>query len=342
MLNKQALTMVLSMAFMLTLSFLPTNCHAFSRNPFQKVMLRVKSSSTIRDNELDINPHNNFHKNERFSKTFSGSSLRAGGTDGESSTSRKKLLREMLAEAIGTGLIVHLGCGTVCATIYKSAQVGLFQIAAVWAIAVSMAIYCTAGISGAHLNPAMTLAFSAFRDFPKDKVIWYWLAQLIGATSAAALNYALYAKQIILFEASEGIFRGTLDSFRSASAFGEYFVGSGICWKTAFFAEAFGTSVLAFLIFSLTNKNNKDAVPKGMEPILIGSTVAALISVIAPLTQAGFNPARDFGPRIISHLMGWGKAIAYKGAWVYIVAPLVGAIVGGYVADKVLWSECEN
>ena len=110
-------------------------------------------------------------------------------------------------------------------------------------------------------------------------------------------------------------------------------------WKTAFLAEAFGTGLLAFVIFSLTNPNNETTSKNSLlVPPLIGATVGALISVIAPLTQAGFNPARDFGPRIISLFGGWGK-VAMKGWWVYVLAPLVGGPIGAFVADKVLYAE---
>lgn len=104
---------------------------------------------------------------------------------------------------------------------------------------------------------------------------------------------------------------------------------------TAFGAEAFGTAVLAFVIFSLTHPKNDASKNNVYIPPLIGATVGGLISVIAPLTQAGFNPARDFGPRIIAWLAGW-KAIAFQGWWIYVVAPIVGAPIGAFVADKLL------
>jgi glycerol uptake facilitator protein len=106
---------------------------------------------------------------------------------------------------------------------------------------------------------------------------------------------------------------------------------------TAFLAEALGTGLLAFVIFALTNEKN-DTMKKGFAPPLIGLTVGALIAVIAPLTQAGFNPARDFGPRIVAYLAGW-KAVAFQKWWVYAAAPMVGAPIGAFLADKVLYAE---
>ena len=105
-------------------------------------------------------------------------------------------------------------------------------------------------------------------------------------------------------------------------------------WQSAFFAEALGTAILSFVIFSVTSPQNDDIPPK-MAPLLIGGTVASLITVIAPLTQAGFNPARDFGPRLVTFLAGWGGEVAFKGWWVYILAPIFGAVFGGSLSKLV-------
>jgi glycerol uptake facilitator-like aquaporin len=105
----------------------------------------------------------------------------------------------------------------------------------------------------------------------------------------------------------------------------------------AFLGEAFGTAVLAFVIFSLTHPGNDTMKNNVYIPPFIGLCVAGLISVIAPISQAGFNPARDFGPRIVAWLFGY-KRSAFSEWWLYVVAPLVGAPVGAFVADKVLYS----
>ena len=244
-------------------------------------------------------------------------------------------LREMVAEFVGTFIIVQLGCGTVCSAIFQSAQVGLWQIAAVWSIAVTLAISATASISGAHLNPAITLALATCRGFSWGKVVPFILSQLFGAIAAAGVNFALFHDSIVQFEAANNIIRGTVESVKSASAFGEYW--SVTSWVGAFFAEAYGTAMLAFMIFALTNpKNETTTKSPHLIPPLIGLTVGALISVIAPLTQAGFNPARDFGPRIVSLICGW-KGVAMKGWWVYVFAPIIGATLGGQLADRVLF-----
>jgi glycerol uptake facilitator-like aquaporin len=107
---------------------------------------------------------------------------------------------------------------------------------------------------------------------------------------------------------------------------------------TAFSAEVLGTAILAFVIFALTNPKNDTVKNKVFIPPLIGATVGALISMIAPITQAGFNPARDFGPRIVAWLAGW-NGVAFQGWWVYAVAPFIGAPIGAFVADKLLYGD---
>jgi glycerol uptake facilitator protein len=111
-------------------------------------------------------------------------------------------------------------------------------------------------------------------------------AQLIGAVAAGGVNFALFRDNIVGFEKANDIVRGAANSVQSASAFGEYWSVSN--WGTAFLAEAYGTAMLAFVIFALTNDNNETTSKHPfLIPPLIGATVAALISVIAPLTQAG-------------------------------------------------------
>lgn len=104
---------------------------------------------------------------------------------------------------------------------------------------------------------------------------------------------------------------------------------------TAFFAEAFGTGVLAFVIFGLTHPRSDAQTKKVYVPPLIGATVGALICVIAPLTQAGLNPARDLGPRIVAWLAGW-KGVAFTKWWLYVLAPIAGAPIGAALAENLM------
>jgi glycerol uptake facilitator protein len=128
--------------------------------------------------------------------------------------------------------------------------------------------------------------------------------------------------------------------------FGEYFPNPAVfgtaedAWRivglpSAFLAEMVGTAFLALLIAAVTHPRNRDRPIARTEALLIGVGVAAIISIIAPLTQAGLNPARDFGPRLVCWFLGWGEIAipGPRGGWfsVYIVAPCVGALIGGGV-----------
>ncbi len=249
----------------------------------------------------------------------------------------RTLLPRLAAEAGGTFLLVFFGLGVLHASIFGNAQTGLGTIAAVWGIGVSLAIYATAGVSGAHLNPAMTAAFALFGGFRRREVLPYWAAQTLGAFAAAATLHALFAPLVAAFEASRGFSRGDPASVLSAMAYGEYFPNptspaSALGEGAACAAEFVATAILAFVVFAVTERSNASGPGRALAPAAIGLAVAALISVVAPLTQACVNPARDFGPRVFAWLAGWGS-VAIPGPrggflTVYVLAPILGAVVG--------------
>jgi glycerol uptake facilitator-like aquaporin len=137
----------------------------------------------------------------------------------------KQLARELFAEMIGTGMIVQSGTGAIMSSIFCDALVGLYQIASVWIIAVTLAIATTGSISGAHLNPAVSISFALLRPscFAWQKLLLFCVAQLTGATLASWVNLMLYGNKIREFEAANRIVRGAANSIASAKAFGEYF-----------------------------------------------------------------------------------------------------------------------
>lgn len=259
--------------------------------------------------------------------------------------------RACAAEAIGTFFLVLFGTGAVAAAVLTGAQAGLWQVAVVWGFGITLAIYATASISGAHLNPAVTLAFALRREeaFPRERILPYWGAQVAGAALAGATILATFGPFIDRFEDDAGITRGEPGSERSAMVFGEYFPNPAIFGTgpdaealvgpfRAAGIEALGTAVLVFMIFALTDVRN-GARPQWLAPFFIGFTVAVLISLFAPATQAGWNPARDFGPRIVAFLAGWGDIAIpgpRSGFWVYIVGPLIGGPIGGLFYDRIV------
>ncbi len=250
----------------------------------------------------------------------------------------------MTGEFIGTFILVFFGVGAVNAAVATGAQAGLWQVAVVWAFGVSLGIYTAASLSGAHINPAITLVAAVYDRFPLTRVGPYWLAQTTGAACASLVLYAMFAEPIVEFERLHGLLRGGPGSELSAMMFGEYFPNPAIygtdeeAWRVvsmrgAFIAEVVGTAMLAFLVGAVTSQRNPARPPSAAAAVVIGVGVAAIISIVAPLTQAGINPARDFGPRLVAYFLGWGE-IAIPGPrggffLVYILAPLVGGILGG-------------
>jgi glycerol uptake facilitator protein len=272
------------------------------------------------------------------------------------------LFRILLAEALGTFILILLGCGAVHAAVLTGAQSGLWQVAIVWGLGVTLAIYVCGGVSGAHINPAMTIAFAAWGRFPWSRVVPYITAQLTGAVVAAAALFAVYAPTIEAKERELEVVRGNPGSIATAMCYGEYFPNPGgtplgedghwsdsnwaafrtrVPLSNALLTEILATAVLALVVFAVSDSRNTSAPPSYLAPVFIGLTVAALISIAAPLTQACFNPARDFGPRLFAYAAGWGEA-AIPGpnghGWftVYIAAPIVGAIVGGGIYEWLL------
>ncbi len=257
--------------------------------------------------------------------------------------------RWFFGELVGTFMLVFFGCGAVATAVALDVPVGLFQVAIVWGLGLSAAIFVTGKASGAHLNPAITLAFACVRDFPKARIAGYFAAQLLGAFAAAAMVYLLFGGGIQRFEAENGIKRGETGSEASAMIFGEYFPNPGgkaltakarelvPHWR-AMVAEFLGTALLALAIFGFTAREN-DGGPGSMTPLAIGFTLTTLICIFAPLTMAGFNPARDLSPRIFSSLAGWGSVpfTANGIGWftVYLLSPCLGAILGGFIADAI-------
>ncbi len=264
------------------------------------------------------------------------------------------LPRQFVAEVFGTFLLIFFGCGAVHAAVLTGAQSGLWQVAIVWGVAIMLAIYAVGGVSGAHINPAMTLAFAIWRGFPKSRVLPFIVAQLAGAMLAAGLLFVLFGPQLAAKEQEKLVTRGEPPSVVTAMCYGEYFPNPGGLasgnepysvakhaeWRAlgspslAFLAELIGTLILGFVVFALTDERNRGQPATGQAPIFIGLTVAVLISVLAPLTQACFNPARDFGPRLFARFAGWGSvALPGQDDWswltVYIIAPILGAACGG-------------
>lgn len=255
------------------------------------------------------------------------------------------------AEALGTFILVFLGCGAVHTAVTTGALSGSWQVAIVWGIAVCLAAFLAGGVSGAHINPAITLCLALWQGFPRSRILPYWLAQLAGAALAALALYLIFADTIAAYEIKQGITRGLAGSEVTAALYGEYFpnptvaihgAGAGAAHGNlgvlaAMLAEILATGILAAVVLGAGDLQNPGRAPERTAPIIVGLTVAALVAIFGPMTQACFNPARDFGPRMVAWFAGWGD-IAFPGPrgaaatlLVYLAAPLIGAVLGGWL-----------
>ena len=239
---------------------------------------------------------------------------------------------ELFGEALGTFGMVGIGSWASMSATFSDTSISLPEIALVWSMAAVASIIITTPLSGAHLNPAMTLALAMFRGFEWNKVLPYSFAQVLGSSAGSAMSYIMNAQAIEDFEVSQDLSRAS--SIPSARVFGEYYDPS-LTGAEAFGVEAFGTAVLAAVVFAVSHPRaaNRISVPV---PLIIGGTVFSLICFLAPLTQCGMNPARDFGPRLVAYVAGWTD-VAFQDCGLYILAPLIGAPTGAALVDSLLY-----
>ncbi|MBM3890211.1 MAG: aquaporin, partial [Verrucomicrobia bacterium] len=180
----------------------------------------------------------------------------------------KSFPKWITGEFFGTFLLVFFGCGSVCASVTTGAQVGVFQVAIVWGLGIATAIYLTGALSGAHLNPAVTVSMAVWSDFPKTRVLPYIATQLLGAFVASAVLYFVFGDALNAYENAHGIVRGAPGSEASAMVFGEFYPNPGgkpltdeararMSTTAAFGAEVIGTALLLLVIFCATDERNK-------------------------------------------------------------------------------------
>jgi len=264
----------------------------------------------------------------------------------------KDLLKECAAEFNGTLVFIFFGCGAVASAILTNSLLGLWQIAVIWGFGLSIAIYITGSLSGAHLNPSVSFTMALFRRITWMKMLAYMISQFLGAFCAGLLIMGLFSDALAHYEAANGIIRGNPGSELSAMVLCEFFPNPGLYGPVldpevvdmvspikALVTETFGSTILGLVIFSVTDKATVTLRNKDMAPFLIGFTVACLISLLAPITQAGFNPARDFGPRIVAVLFGWGEVAIPSpkgGFWVYLLGPMIGNPLGAAIYQFIL------
>lgn len=261
-------------------------------------------------------------------------------------------LGEAGAEFLGTFVLIAFGDGIVATCVAGLSQSGRGELAFnsgdwilitfAWGFAVMLGVYIAGGISGAHLNPAVTFAQALRRGFPWKKVPTYVAAQVFGAFVAAAVVYFNYRFAIGSFEHVEHITRGSSNSVGTFSIFATFPAEYLTSWFGPFMDQVIGTGLLVACIFAVIDEYNAPA-KSNLAPFIIGLIVVVIGMSFGVNAGYAINPARDLGPRLFAWAQGWGK-IAIPGDygnvntyfWIPIVGPLVGAAIGAFVYDLLI------
>jgi MIP family channel proteins len=245
----------------------------------------------------------------------------------------RALWRELLAEFFGTFILIVFGVGVVAQVVLSRSTAGSYlSINIAWGLAVAMGCYVSAGVTGAHLNPAVTLALAAHRRFPWNHVLPYSLAQIAGAFVASAVVYMTYHEALNAFD---GGIRHVLGPEGTAGIWATYPQPFLSVFPGGFIDQVVGTALLVGVIFGITDSRNSPP-PTGLAPVVVGLLVVVIGATFGFNSGYAINPARDFGPRLFTFVAGWGSGVftaANGWWWVPIVAPLVGGVVGGWVYD---------
>jgi MIP family channel proteins len=241
--------------------------------------------------------------------------------------------REAAAEFLGTFVLIVFGSAVVAQVVLSGgSHGGYISINLAWGLAVTMGVYVSAGVSGAHLNPAVTLALAVHRQFPWRKVLPYCAAQMAGAFAASAVTFFTYHEA---FDRFDGGVRQVTGPHATAGIFATYPQEFLSNFPGGVVDQVVGTALLILVIFAIGDRRNS-APDAAIAPVLVG-----LLVVLVGMTfgfNAGYaiNPARDFGPRLFTFVAGWGGEVFRAGNawwWVPITAPCVGGVIGGWAYD---------
>ena len=255
------------------------------------------------------------------------------------------LAGQCLAEFVGTFIVILVGDGAVAAAVMTN-QLDGWGVAMMWGLAVTFGIYVAGPVSGAHFNPAVTITMAVFRDFPRSRILPFILSQIAGAFTGAAAVYGMWHGYWPRVLEKIGVEVGAPGSQKLMMIFSCFYPNPGgigvdanamatVSPGGAFFIEVLLTMFLLLMIFALTEPDNPGMPQAGLGPLFIGLTVTAIVGVGGSLTMDAVNPVRDFGPRLFSYVIGFGK-IAFPGPrgnewWLYIVAPIIGGLIGAAV-----------
>ncbi|QKF62127.1 MIP/aquaporin family protein [Campylobacter curvus] len=251
--------------------------------------------------------------------------------------SRAIFLKQAVGEIIGTFLMCFFGIGAVATATLYGAHTGPFQVGMIWGLAIAIAIYATRNLSAAHFNPAVTFAMCASGRCSWINFPLYVVAQFVGAILAGFVLWIFFADSV---QAALSAASATMEAKSAAySIWCEVYPNTAkgvISTNVAAFAEGLGVFVLVMVIFCMTESCNLGRPSNDLFPLFIGLTVTCIIAVVGPMTDAGLNPARDMGPRVVAFLVGFKEAFSWDVLYVYALAPMIGGLLASLFFTKVI------
>jgi len=249
---------------------------------------------------------------------------------------QRTLLRELGAEFLGTFVLIVFGCGSVAQVLLSGQQNGEYlSINLGWGLGVVLGMYMAFGVSGAHLNPAVTLTLAVHRRFSWGKLLPYCLAQTAGAFVAAAVVYVTYWDALASFDGGVRQVLGDQGTARIFATYPQPFLTPVI---GGLVDQIVGTALLMLCVFALTDHRNCAPVAY-ITPVLVGAVIFTIGIAFGFNSGYAINPARDFGPRLFTFVAGWGTEVFRAGHcwwWIPIVGPLIGGVLGGWVYDVLI------
>ncbi|KAJ5607880.1 hypothetical protein N7537_004499 [Penicillium hordei] len=251
-------------------------------------------------------------------------------------------LREPMAEWLGTTMAMTIGLCATLSNFTSSGQAGSYPAQSVaWGFGFMTAIYTTGGMSGGHLNPAVSISLSVFRGFPARRCMIYIAAQLLGAITAGGISYAIYHDAIVEVATVAKVPQNASVAAQALLTLPKSFVRPA----TAFFTEFLGSAILVGSILALGDDTN--APPgAGMQAFIIGIIITIVILALGYNTGGCFNCARDFGPRLVAVMAGWGGHLfrEYHAWWIWgpWVADITGGLFGALIYDMAIFTGGES
>ncbi|XP_023336662.1 aquaporin-7 [Eurytemora carolleeae] len=253
-----------------------------------------------------------------------------GAKGGCSPRIRSPLLREFLAEFLGTFILVLFGTGSIAQSVLSLNNKGdFFAINWGWFIGILLGVLVSGGVSGGHLNPAVSVAVATLGKFPWWKVPHYLAAQYLGAFTASTVVFLVYWDALVWYEHDRGAYRTTPDT---AGIFATY-PGRHLSWAGGVGDQFLGTAMLLICLCAITDRKNMN-VSKQLVPLYVGFTVLGIGICFGFNCGYAVNPARDLAPRLFTALAGWGPEVfSYYSHWwiVPVVASHLGAIAGAWI-----------